>query len=146
MKYIKFCFQTIFTVDGHGPAFVGAVAPVAPVAPVVPVFAGGRDYDYDYDGFGFGYNRGVGDSGLPKCAYINTDFDGDDVGDGRGLVAESPHDCKRVSEKQSITGKLDLSKLFFLSKGLHRRIPLPLLDLPQGVEEKLLSKARRRKR
>ena len=115
MKSIKFCFQTIFTVDGHGPAFVGAVAPVAPVAPVVPVFAGGSDYDYDYDGFGFGYNRGVGDSGLPKCAYINTDFDGDDVGDGRGLVAESPHDCKRVSEEKKYNRKVGFVEIIFLS-------------------------------
>ena len=89
---------------------------------VTPAFAGRRgpgvvypDYDYDLDygdgydggfrGFFYGGGRGgvggAGDSGLPKCAYINTDFDGDDVGDGRGLVAASPHDCKRVSESSN---------------------------------------------
>ena len=59
-----------------GPGFVG-------VGP-------GPALDYDYfDGPG-------GFSGLPRCSYINTDFFGDDVGDGRGLTAASPFDCKRV--------------------------------------------------
>ena len=36
------------------------------------------------------------DSLLPKCSYINTDFDGDDVGDGRGLTTGSAYECKQA--------------------------------------------------
>lgn len=64
------------------PGYGGVVHPrVAHVRPV---------YDYDY------YDRGVSvDTLLPKCSYINTDFEGNDVGDGRGLTAGSPYACKQ---------------------------------------------------
>jgi len=65
----------------------------------------GRILGFDY-GF-FGYDDGDfaysprEDLGLPRCSYVNTDFDGDDVGDGRGLTAASLYDCKRACVDQN---------------------------------------------
>ena len=38
---------------------------------------------------------GIVDSGLPRCSYFDTDFFGNDVGDGRGLTTGSPYACKQ---------------------------------------------------
>lgn len=79
---------TILVEPGRPPLVAGPVVPA-----VVPGFVGrgGEPGVYDYGDYGF-------DTGLPRCSYINTDFFGDDVGDGRGLVARSPYDCKRVGK------------------------------------------------
>ena len=68
------CFISVE--PGFGPAFVGRAGPGPALFP-----------DYDL---------GVADVGLPRCSYINTDFRGDDVGDGRGLTTGSPYECKRA--------------------------------------------------
>lgn len=76
------------------------------------------DYGYDYndaDGLvgrrdplaGDGANRpgflGRGKTRrnppLPRCSYINTDFFGDDVGDGKGLTAASALECKSACQR-----------------------------------------------
>ena len=38
---------------------------------------------------------GIADSGLPRCSYFDSDFFGNDVGDGRGLTTASPYACKQ---------------------------------------------------
>lgn len=68
----------------HDPNFplISVVGDVGPP----PAFLGEGPLSLD-PGFGL-------DSGLPLCSYINTDFAGDDVGDGRGLTTGSVYACK----------------------------------------------------
>ena len=61
----------------------------------------GSSLDYDSflfdDGFSDGAGSGfLGGEILPKCSYWNTEFRGDDVGDGRGLTAGSAYACKQA--------------------------------------------------
>jgi hypothetical protein len=49
----------------------------------------------DYDDVLFG----GGGVGLPRCSYVDTDFFGDDVGDGRGISTGSAFACKQVGRR-----------------------------------------------
>ncbi len=71
--------HTVHAVNGRGSV---AIEPgrVPVVAHAIPV-----------DGIGHGIA-----GGLPKCSYLDTDFFGNDVGDGRGLTTGSPYACKEA--------------------------------------------------
>ena len=56
----------------------------------------------------------IGFSPLPRCTYVNTDFYGDDVGDGRGISAGSATGCKEAC------ADLDLCQFWTYRKGWAR--------------------------